>query len=185
MTYTNRNPIQPVPGGRVARMTALEGTSSSDPTNGNPVVAAAGPRPFRDTSDSDPYNDSPESRGNGLRPSTGKRRGSLSSNSFFGTGVEDGTSPNSGSNGQYSSPEGLASGQSEQLASFKDYYSQDDIHPNDKVATLWAYQPRAGDEFELERGDMLKVVGIWDDGWATGVRISEKKRTKSDADWGD
>ena len=174
MTYTNRNPIQPVPGGRVARMTALEGTSSSEPTNGNPVVAAAGPRPYRDTSDSDAYNESPESRGNGLRPSTGKRRGSLSSNSFFGTGVDDGTSPNSGSNGQYSSPEGLASGQSEQLASFKDYYSQDDIHPNDKVATLWAYQPRAGDEFELERGDMLKVVGIWDDGWATGVRISER-----------
>jgi hypothetical protein len=41
------------------------------------------------------------------------------------------------------------------------------------VATLWAYQARAGDEFELERGDMLKVVGIWDDGWATGVRLSE------------
>jgi hypothetical protein len=60
------------------------------------------------------------------------------------------------------------------LASFRDYYSQDDIHPNDKVATLWAYQPRANDEFALERGDMLKVVGIWDDGWATGVRIDER-----------
>ncbi|KAK4691511.1 hypothetical protein P7C71_g5504, partial [Lecanoromycetidae sp. Uapishka_2] len=73
-----------------------------------------------------------------------------------------------------SSPEGVASGQSEQLPFFKDYYSEDEIHPNDKVATLWAYQPRAGDEFELERGDMLKVVGIWDDGWATGVRIDER-----------
>jgi hypothetical protein len=60
------------------------------------------------------------------------------------------------------------------LPFFKDYYSQDEIHPNDKVSVLWAYQPRAGDEFELERGDMLKVVGIWDDGWATGVRISER-----------
>jgi hypothetical protein len=73
-----------------------------------------------------------------------------------------------------SSPPGVASQQSEQLTSFKDYYSQDDIHPGDKVATLWAYQPRAGDEFELQRGDMLKVVGIWDDGWATGVLIDEK-----------
>lgn len=73
----------------------------------------------------------------------------------------------------FSSPDGVASGQSEQLQFFKDYYSQDDIHPNDTVATLWAYQPRAGDEFELERGDMLKVVGIWDDGWATGVRLTE------------
>ena len=26
----------------------------------------------------------------------------------------------------------------------------------------------------LERGDMLKVVGIWDDGWATGVMIPDK-----------
>ncbi|KAA8571044.1 hypothetical protein EYC84_000409 [Monilinia fructicola] len=30
------------------------------------------------------------------------------------------------------------------------------------------------DEFTLERGDMLKVVGIWDDGWATGVMINER-----------
>lgn len=57
---------------------------------------------------------------------------------------------------------------------FKDYYSQDDIHLADKVAVLWAYQPRAPDEFALERGDMLKVVGIWDDGWATGVMLDER-----------
>lgn len=71
----------------------------------------------------------------------------------------------------------MGSGQSEQLQSFKDYYSPDEIHPGDAVATLWAYQPRAGDEFELERGDMLKVVGIWDDGWATGVRIRDRVET--------
>jgi hypothetical protein len=68
----------------------------------------------------------------------------------------------------------MTSQQSEQLPFFKDYYSQDEIHPGDKVATLWAYQPRAGDEFMLERGDMLKVVGIWDDGWATGVMVDER-----------
>jgi hypothetical protein len=73
-----------------------------------------------------------------------------------------------------SSPQGVASQQSEQLPFFKDYYSQDEIHPGDKVATLWAYQPRAADEFLLDRGDMLKVVGIWDDGWATGVMLDEK-----------
>lgn len=85
------------------------------------------------------------------------------------------SSPHSGSDADrnFSSPEGVASGQSEQLQFFKDYYSQEDIHPNDTVAVLWAYQPRANDEFELERGDMLKVVGIWDDGWATGVRLTE------------
>jgi hypothetical protein len=73
-----------------------------------------------------------------------------------------------------SSPQGMASQQSEQLPFFKDYYSQDDIHPGDRVAVLWAYQPRAADEFALERGDMLKVVGIWDDGWATGIMLDER-----------
>merc|ERR1712225_215597 len=62
-----------------------------------------------------------------------------------------------------SSPQGVASQQSEQLPFFKDYYSQDEIHPGDKVATLWAYQPRASDEFSLERGDMLKErADEWD-----------------------
>jgi hypothetical protein len=73
-----------------------------------------------------------------------------------------------------SSPPGVNSQQSEQLPFFKDYYSQDDIHPGDRVAVLWAYQPRANDEFALERGDMLKVVGIWDDGWATGTMLDER-----------
>jgi len=68
-----------------------------------------------------------------------------------------------------SSPEGT--GHSARLHSFRDYYSQEEIRPGDLVSTLWAYQPRARDEFELERGDMLKVSGIWDDGWATGVRV--------------
>lgn len=158
--------MQPAPGGRVARMTALEGSSSDDKSRPNPVLAAE--RQRFEMSDSDPYGESPESNG-AARPVTGRRQGSLSSNSVFGA-LGDETSPSN----QLSSPEGVQSGQSEQLSTFKDYYSQDDIHPGDRVATLWAYQPRAGDEFELERGDMLKVVGIWDDGWATGVRISDR-----------
>jgi len=110
----------------------------------------------------------------GGRPVTSKRAASLSS--FDMLGDDSGNDPlSTTSNNQHSSPEGGAtSGQSEQLPFFKDYYSSDDIHPGDRVATLWGYQPRAGDEFELERGDMLKVVGIWDDGWATGVRTSER-----------
>lgn len=163
--------------GRVARMSALEATSSD--SHGTPIASgAAGTRrrPFGDHSESDAYGDTPESRGGVAPPITGRRNGSLSSQSVLG-GLDDPSSPLSGSGGQYSSPEGVASGQSEQLPFFKDYYSQDEIHPNDKVATLWAYQPRAGDEFELVRGDMLKVVGIWDDGWATGVRINERAET--------
>lgn len=165
----------PQPGGRVARMSALEGTSSDSPSYGNVAagaVAGESHRRYGDTSDSDAYyGDTPESRSRQPPPTAGKRNGSLSSQSVLGA-LDDPSSPNT--EGQLSSPEGVTTGQSEQLPFFKDYYSEDEIHPNDKVATLWAYQPRAGDEFELERGDMLKVVGIWDDGWATGVRINER-----------
>ena len=70
-------------------------------------------------------------------------------------------------------PEARSGTHSELLLSFKDYYSMDKILPNDTVVSLWAYQPRANDEFELERGDMIKVVGLWDDGWATGGATSD------------
>ncbi|KAH7128893.1 kinase-like domain-containing protein [Dactylonectria macrodidyma] len=62
----------------------------------------------------------------------------------------------------------------EQLPFFKDYYSMDDIEPGNKVSVLWAYQPRAVDEFALERGDMIHVIALWDDGWAVGVRLNER-----------
>jgi hypothetical protein len=75
---------------------------------------------------------------------------------------------------EVSNVNGVAIGQSEQIPFLKDYYSDHDIHPGDKVSVLWEYQPRVGDEFELERGDMLKVIAIWDDGWATGVWINER-----------
>ena len=161
----------PQPGGRVARMSALEGSSSESPAYGAVGAIAGEKGRYGDTSDSDAYNDTPESRNQRAVPTAGKRGGSLSSQSVLGA-LDDPSSPNT--EGQISSPEGLTSGQSEQLPYFKDYYSSDEIHPNDKVACLWAYQPRAGDEFELERGDMLKVVGIWDDGWATGVRVNDR-----------
>ena len=155
-------------------MSALEG-ESSESQYGNTragAAAAGGHQRYGDNSDSDPYNDTPESRlAGGVAPTAGKRAGSLSSQSALGA-LDDYSSPNT--EGQVSSPDGVTSGQSEQLPFFKDYYSQDEIHPNDKVAVLWEYQPRAGDEFQLQRGEMLKVVGIWDDGWATGVRTHER-----------
>lgn len=181
-----------LPGGRIARMSALEGHSGDSPPRGGSSgmggaatgagygaaagygAGYAGARNRHGGSSSSSFGDSPESdhRGGVLRPPpTGRRQGSLSSNSALGDNF-DPNSPVSSGNGM-SSPN-VNSQQSEQLPYFKDYYSQDEIHPGDKVATLWAYQPRAGDEFMLERGDMLKVVGIWDDGWATGVMIPEK-----------
>lgn len=168
-----------LPGGRIARMSALEGHSGDSPSHHRDDSSNAGVgyistgRRRGDNSSSDEYGESPESetRTGILRPPPNPRRnGSLSSGSVLGSSVPQ--SPTSA--GGFSSPQGMASQQSEQLPFFKDYYSQDDIHPGNRVAVLWAYQPRATDEFALERGDMLKVVGIWDDGWATGVLLNEK-----------
>uniref|UniRef100_A0A093VF94 Rho guanine nucleotide exchange factor 5 n=1 Tax=Talaromyces marneffei PM1 TaxID=1077442 RepID=A0A093VF94_TALMA len=163
--------LEPVPGGRVARMSALQAeVDDSDRGASRGMFAAAGK--YSDTSDSEGLVSSPESRSRRRAPVAGRRQGSLSSTSVLGMDAD--SSPLSGTAGQFSSPDGVASGQSEQLPYFRDYYSQDDIHPNDKVSVLWAYQPRAADEFDLDRGDMLKIVGIWDDGWATGVRINDR-----------
>ncbi|OAA68393.1 sh3 domain containing protein [Niveomyces insectorum RCEF 264] len=183
-------PFGVLPGGRIARMSALEGPhdgaeSPTPPDRGASAGAAvAGAaagyaagnvsrQRIDDRSSSDGFNDSPDSenRTGILRPppTTLRRNGSLSSGSVLA-----GEDPQSPSSAGMSSPQAIASQQSEQLPFFKDYYSQDDIHPGDRVAVLWAYQPRAADEFTLERGDMLKVVGIWDDGWATGVLMDER-----------
>ena len=158
----------PQAGGRIARMSALEGNSSSSPSNGMLGGNREPSKRYGDSSDSEAFHETPDSK---APPMAGKRGGSLSSQSVLGA-LDDYSSPNT--DGHVSSPDGVTSGQSEQLPYFKDYYSQDEIHPNDRVSVLWAYQPRAGDEFELERGEMLKVVGIWDDGWATGVRIDDR-----------
>lgn len=179
-----------LPGGRIARMSALEGPAGETPSRhggsrrgGSAGAAAAGAaggfmagrrRGGDNHSSSDSFGESPgsETRAAVLRPPpmNPRRNGSLSSSSVLAG--EDPQSPTSA--GGMSSPPGVNSQQSEQLPFFKDYYSQDDIHPGERVAVLWAYQPRAADEFALERGDMLKVVGIWDDGWATGVMLDER-----------
>ena len=184
MTQSAPQGYEVLPGGRIARMSALEGHSGESPARDHhhagmaagAMGAGAGymaGRRKNDTSSSSDFGDSPASdtRGGVLRapPTAFKRDGSLSSGSVLGSSV-----PQSPTSAGFSSPQGVASQQSEQLPFFKDYYSSDDIHPGDRVATLWAYQPRALDEFTLDRGDMLKVVGIWDDGWATGILLNER-----------
>lgn len=175
-TSLNNTPqgYEVLPGGRIARMSALEGHSGDAPSRHSESAGALGVARSRrgdNHSSSDEYHDSPESepRAGVLRPPPTmlKRTGSLSSGSVL-LGGDD-----AASNGM-SSPPGVGSQQSEQLPFFKDYYSQDEIHPGNRVSVLWAYQPRAADEFALERGDMLKVVGIWDDGWATGIMLDER-----------
>lgn len=176
-----------LPGGRIARMSALEGHSGdsssqhrgksmSTGTAGTAAAAGymAGRRKGSNTqsSSTSEFGESLSSdmRSGALRapPSAMRRNGSLSSNSVFNSVPQSPTSP------EGFSAVAVGSQQSEQLPFFKDYYSQDDIHPGDRVSVLWAYQPRASDEFGLDRGDMLKVVGIWDDGWATGILLGER-----------
>ena len=147
--------LEVLPGGRIARMAAIEGESSSE---GHGMSFGAAGRKYDSSSEAN----TPESRHTpGSLP---ERSGSLSGGSALAIGATGERSPGD----TLSSPE---TAQSEQLNVFKDYYSQEEIQPGDLVSTLWAYQPRAQDEHELDRGDMLKVVGIWDDGWATGVRV--------------
>ncbi|KAL1303599.1 hypothetical protein AAFC00_006963 [Neodothiora populina] len=148
--WSQNDQLNVLPGGRVTRMSALEGAtdySRRQLSEANSSSDEASPRSYL-----------------AVEPPPRGRSGSLSSNSMLAMGGGGDSSPGDA----LSSPETT---QSEQLDFFKDYYSQDEIRPHDLVSTLWAYQPRARDEFELERGDMLKVLGIWDDGWATGVRV--------------
>jgi hypothetical protein len=142
-------------GAQLTRMAALEAASSGSERNTrSPSVIAPSPEVQKTPPRSRPA-------GHGALP---RRNGSLSSGSVLASGARE-----SPPRDDVSSPEGTS--ESEQLNFFKDYYSQDDIHSGDLVSSLWAYQPRAADEFELERGDMIKVAGIWDDGWATGTRV--------------
>lgn len=171
-TTNSQQGIEVTPGGRVARMSALQTSSSHSPPRSRTSAART---KYSDSSDSETFGASPGSVSRRAPPVTSKRKASLSSHSMLG-----GETPRSGTAGQVSSPEGVASTLSEQLPFFRDYYSEDDIHPGDKVSVLWAYQPRAADEFELNRGEMLKVIAIWDDGWATGVRVPERAE---DYDW--
>ena len=163
----DRSGMAMLSGGRVARMSALEGPSSPEHDAVRYGAVSAFGAYEKSTSGEE---DTPESRHMLGAAPLPKRSGSLSSGSQLALAGAEDTSPSS--NDQYTSPE--SQGQSERLNFFKDYYSQDEVHPHDLVATLWAYEPRAADEFHLERGDMIKVLGIWDDGWATGVRVRRK-----------
>ncbi|KAF3915257.1 hypothetical protein ABW20_dc0110623 [Dactylellina cionopaga] len=152
-----------LPSTRIARMSALENNNTSSETGATP--STRGNRSGRGgygSSSPIPYGEKQL-----VPPPRGTRTVSVSSSSML-----DNTINSPLSAGGISSPMYNGSSQSEQLGAFKDYYSSDTIKPGDDVATLWAYAPRAKDEFELERGDMLRVLGIWDDGWATGVRIN-------------
>jgi len=100
-----------LPDGRIARMSALEGHSEDAPSHhGGSQAAAAGSAA---ASRKRWYNDASSDEFGG------------SQESYHRTGILRSPSLRS-----------MASPQSEMLPFFKDYYSQDDIHPGDRVAVL-------------------------------------------------
>lgn len=137
----------------------MEGLAGASPYDGTLDTQS----PARQT----PANRSTRDAGTPRGPFLGAAAAAVVQRGKSGSSTPAASSPHNG----LSSPEGTSG--SEQLAAFKDYYSADEIRPGDAVSTLWDYQPRANDEFALERGDMLRIVGIWDDGWATGIRLPQ------------
>jgi cell division septation protein DedD len=157
--------INMVPGGRVTRMSALREMPSSSPANSRTsrsMFGGGGTKgPYSDTSDSDAMGASPGamSRSRSIPPVTGKRHGSLSSSSAL-AGLESDSSPRSGTVNTYSSPEAVTSGQSEQLSYFRDYYSQDEIHPGDKVAGPLESESTSGQRTTIFIGSSATVVSL-------------------------
>lgn len=182
-----------LPGSRVARMSALEHPPTSSDT-ASPPPLPSGPtarrrRDNRSSSSDFGLDESPTSQDRAAfaeiqrplhPPPPRDRNASLSSASIM---MSDYPSSPIGDAEKAYSPTGQ-----EQMPSFKDYYSRDSIYAGDKVAVLWPYDPKAPDEFGLERGDVLEVVSIWDDGWATGIKLDmtpeeviQRKRQQRDS----
>ncbi|KAF2861821.1 hypothetical protein K470DRAFT_214194 [Piedraia hortae CBS 480.64] len=158
------------PGTRVARMAALQ-TPRSEPPSGrySPLSEYETVQKGSDDEHS-PYRSA--SKEPALFP---QRSGSLSSRSMLNLDPNTSSPEGPSDNTPESNPN------SERLNSFSDYYSHEPIRPGYLVSTLWTYEPKASDEFALERGDVIRIIGIWDDGWATGVRTPLRAEDWSEA----
>lgn len=139
-------------GGRVTRMSALEGGETSL-QSGHPALGYTQQDTSQDST-----------------PESGRHYGVAAAPTRAGSAMPRNIDSLVAADGLPASPDASNDG-SARLGAFRDYYSDDMLRAGDLVSTLWAYQPTADDEFELQRGDVLKVSGIWDDGWATGVRV--------------
>ncbi|KAG4306419.1 hypothetical protein PORY_000407 [Pneumocystis oryctolagi] len=76
------------------------------------------------------------------------------------------------------------------IMSMKDYYSDHQITRNTEVVALYMYKPKMPDEMTLEKGDIIHVVSVWDDGWCSGIKTgkmsnfdSEKNTSKDDIEY--
>ena len=55
-----------------------------------------------------------------------------------------------------------------------DHYSTNAIVQQSEVVALWSYTPRLADEMGLERGDVVRIENLYDDGWALGRKLRTK-----------
>ena len=55
-----------------------------------------------------------------------------------------------------------------------DHYSTNAIVPQSEVVALWSYTPRLQVEMALERGDVVRIENLYDDGWALGRKLKVK-----------
>lgn len=59
---------------------------------------------------------------------------------------------------------------SHSLQRFRDHHSTDFLATDSEAAVLWQDTLRETDEFGLDRGDMRRILSIYDGGWARGYR---------------
>jgi hypothetical protein len=55
-----------------------------------------------------------------------------------------------------------------------DHYSTNAIVQQSDVVALWSYSPRLADEMALERGDVVRIENLYDDGWGLGRKLKTK-----------
>jgi hypothetical protein len=74
------------------------------------------------------------------------------------------------------SPAATSEGGSEaaSVSVVSDHYSTNQIVRQSDVVALWSYTPRLADEMALERGDVVRIENLYDDGWALGRKLKIK-----------
>jgi hypothetical protein len=67
-----------------------------------------------------------------------------------------------------------AASEAASVSTVVDPYSLLPIHQQSDVAALWTYTPRMEDEMALDRGDVIRIENLYDDGWALGRKLRTK-----------
>ena len=172
---------------RMDHSSSSEGNALSSPDNGSPLVTGAPPPPTR------PYVSSITSS---------PTQPGLAEAAMFGAGAAVASTSRTGGNGKRvsrtsttlssTSPQSAEASEAASVSVVADHYSTNAILQHSEVVALWSYTPRLGDEMSLERGDVVCIENLYDDGWALGRKLrtkiwdmlSEESRSRSERDSG-